>query len=215
MRSPAAADAAELPPSDARYEIEFQVPDDLFSLGVELGDAEAAAVHAEFLDARLTDDAPGELREQALAQLDAARRDLIEQRVRYLALASGEVDDHWSVCLFGVSLTELASAPEFDPGSMLAGVLGHRYSENEALVEQFDTEFGPAVGVRRTDLLAVPNTDPPEYIDTGAAEVMVLFPELGVVGVVSGYCLDVQDIDLTAVLVGGIAHTLNITSPTA
>ena len=41
---------------------------------------------------------------------------------------------------------------------------------------------------------------------------MVAFPELDLVGVVSGYCLDLQDIDLTAAVVGAIAQTLNITA---
>lgn len=154
------------------------------------------------------------MREQALAQLDTIRRELIERRVRYLALASGEVDDHRAVCLLGVSVVEfVAPPPEFGPSNILASLLRYRYPEDEALVEEFATDHGPAVGVRRLDVLTVPQTDPAQEIDTGVAEAMVLFADLGVVGLVSGYSLDVEDIALTAALVGAIAHTLNITAP--
>ncbi len=104
-----------------------------------------------------------------------------------------------------------ASPPQFHPGNLLAGVLGHRYSPDDAVVEEFDTRFGPAVGVRRAEVLTVPASEPAQRIDTGAAQALVLFPQLDVVGVVSGYCLDLRDLDLTAAVVGAIVHTLNIT----
>lgn len=44
-------------------------------------------------------------------------------------------------------------------------------------------------------------------------QALVVFPPLGVVGVVSGYCLDLRDVDLTAAIVGAIAHTLRVTGP--
>lgn len=91
-------------------------------------------------------------------------------------------------------------------------MLGHRYGQDEALVEEFDTRFGPAVGVRRCEPLTIPGSEP-QRIDTGAAQALVVFPDLAVVGVVSGYCLDLHDLDLTAAIVGAIAHTLTITGP--
>lgn len=146
-----------------------------------------------------------------LAQLDTARRDLIEGQVRYLGVASAELDGRWVMCLFAVSVVAFAPPPQFHPGNLLAGVLGHQYSQDNAVVEEFDTRYGPAVGVRRAEVLTVPGSDPEQQIDTGAVQAMVVFPELDVVGVVSGFCLDVCDMDLTAAIVGAIAHTLSIT----
>ncbi len=187
------------------------MPDDLLSLGVELDDAEAACAHVAFVDARLAEGAPTELRQQALAQLDAVRRELIDGQVRYLGVASAQFEGRWVMCLFAVSVAGFAAPEPFDPANLLAGVLGHRYGQDEAVVEEFDTPFGPAVGVRRCEPLTIPGAVQLQRIDTGAAQALVVFSQLEVVGVVSGYCLDLQDVDLTAALVGAIAHTLTIT----
>lgn len=156
--------------------------------------------------------APAELRQQALSQLETARRDLIDGDVRYLGVASAELDGRCVMCLFAVGVVAFGPPPEeFHPSNLLAGVLGHRYSQDEALVEEFDTPYGPAVGVRRCEALTIPGSQPPQRIDTGAAQALVLFPDLAVAGVVSGYCLDLQDLDLTAAMLGAVAHTLVIT----
>lgn len=202
---------------DGEFEIEFEVPDDLLSLAVELDEEAAAAAHAAFLDERLTDTAPAELRQQALAQLAAARQDLINGQVRYFGLASAELDGRWVMCLFGVSVVAFAVPEQFHPANLLAGVLRHQDLEDGALIEEFETPYGPAVGVRRADVLTVPASGSgwPQRIDTGAAQALVAFGELELVGVVSGYCLNLEDIDLTTAIVGVIAHTLNITAQPA
>lgn len=197
--------------AEVDLDIQFEVPDDLFSLAVECDDAEAAAAHAAFLDEHLPADAPAEVRPQALAQLAAIRRELIDGQVRYLGLASADIDGHWVLCLFGVSVATFWIRDVVHPGNLLAAVLGHQLEPEQALIEEFDTPHGPAVGVRRAEVLTVPQTDPPRQVDTGAAQVVVMFPVLDVVGVVSGFCLDLDDIDLTAAVVGQIAHTLVIT----
>lgn len=214
----------DLPPGlttlAGRFEVDFEVPGDLLTVGVELGDEQAAAGHAAFIDERLAGTAaPPEVREQALAQLGEVRAKLIDDRVRYLGLASGPLDDQWVFCLFGITVAGLARSDTFDSSHVLAAALRHHYGEDSCLVEEFETDHGPAVGLRRLDALTVPagahESGAQQRIDTGVAQAIVIFPELEVAGVVSGYCLDPDHIDLATVLVARIAHSLRISAAQA
>lgn len=154
---------------------------------------------------------PGEARDQALALLRAARQLLASSGIGYLCVLLGEVEGGARMLLLGVAAAPLEPPEGIDTASLLAAMLRHSYPEASALIEEFQTEHGQAVGVRRCDELALPfpgSDGQPVRIDTGISQAMVIFPEARLLGVVTGFCFDPGDIDLTTVFTAAIAHRM-------
>jgi hypothetical protein len=92
----------------------------------------------------------------------------------------------------------------------LAAIVRGRYPD-AALVEEFTTTGGQAVGFRRKVTQPVDGRD----VTTGQAQALVVYPGPGALGVVSGLCLDPDDLDRAAVIVTGIAAGMTVTSASA
>jgi hypothetical protein len=196
------------------WRLRAEVPDAAFSLAVEADDATARAEHEAFADQLLPSEVPGHLRDQVLTQLQAARQLVASSGIGYLGVLTGEVDGQARMLLLGVAAAPLEPPEGIDTASLLAAMLRHSYPEASALVEEFETDHGQAVGVRRCDELTLPFPGPdgqPARIDTGISQAMVIFPEAKLLGVVTGFCFDPDDIDLTTVFTAAIAHRLTVT----
>jgi hypothetical protein len=115
--------------------------------------------------------------------------------------------------LLGIAAAPLEPPEGIDTASLLAAMLRHSYPEASALIEEFQTDHSQAVGVRRCDELTLPFPGPdgqPARIDTGISQAMVIFPEARLLGVVTGFCFDPDDIDLTTVFTAAIAHRMRV-----
>ncbi len=200
--------------TSGQFRLRAEVPDDLFSLAVEDDDEAAGIAHAAFVDRWLPEDAPPGTRERMLAQLAVARRALAEGGVSYLGLATAELGGRGVLLLLGIAVTAFDPPDRVAPGSLLAAMLRARYPAGTALVEEFETPHGPAVGMRRTDVLDVPAPGPgagPLRLDTGVSQGMVVFPDADALGVVTGFCFNPADIDLATILVAAVACRMKIT----
>ncbi len=258
------------------WRLRAEMPDGIVSLAVEADDEAAAAEHAELARRWLEPGAPDRAREEAVAQLAAARAVVAGAGLGYLGVLTGVAEGRPRMIVLGIGSTALpaqagaaeAGAAEagaatpgspqtgppqtspsqtgpagIGPGRLLASLLRQRYPEPWALVEEFETPHGHAVGVRRCDQFARPaklsrpaetprpaqltaaaeltgtqappagSHDPSpgtqsRAIDTGISQALVIFPEAGLVGAVTGYCFDVSDIDLATLFTARIAHGL-------
>lgn len=184
-----------------------------FSLAVEADDATAEAEPAAFADRCLPPGAPGQARDQVLALRRAARQVLASSGIGYLSVLIGKSTDGRGCCCSG-SPPPVKTPEGIDTASLLAAMLRHSYPEPPAPIEEFDTRHGHAVGVRRCDELALPFPGPdgqPTRIDTRISQAMVIFPEAGLLGIMTRFCFDPDDIDLTTVLTVAIAHRRTVT----
>ncbi len=192
--------------------LHFEVPDDFVSLAAELDEEAAAAEHAKFVDAVLRPGAPPAVRAQMLAQLAAARIALIGGGIRYFCMAGGNVDGRQVLLMVGIAVTPFPRAEGEEPRGLLARMLREQYPQDAALVEEFGTEYGPGVGLRRAETLPFPVPGgQPLQIDTGVAQAIIHFLDAGAAGVVTGYCFSPRDIDTAAVTVALIARRMTIT----
>lgn len=197
------------------WRLRAEVPDGIFSLAVGAGDD--AVEYAEAAGPWLPPGALDRVGEGALAQLGAVRKLAARAGLGYLGVMTGQGGQDgpangrpWMVML-GIAATGFRPPPGVEPRGLLATLLRHQYPGPSALVEEFETARGQAVGVRRCDQLTLPG--PPaerraRAIDTGISQAFVIFPEAGLIGAVTGYCFDVSDIDLATLFTAKIAHGL-------
>jgi len=128
-------------------------------------------------------------------------------------LTSAQVEGRTAVVLVSIAVTALDSPLEAArAGEPLAARVRARYPEGTALIEEFTTPGGyRAVDVRRVVTQRVDGRD----VTTGQAQVLVVYPGPGALGVVSGVALDPDDLDRAAALVTGIAAGMTVTSAPA
>jgi hypothetical protein len=146
-----------------------------------------------------------------LAQVRAARQVLAGSGTGYLGVLAGDVDGRPRMLVLGVAAATWQPPEGIDPVSLLTAVLRHRYPQASALVEEFETDHGPAAGVRRCDELTLPFPGPdgqPARIDTGISQAIVIFPGTRLLGIVTGFCFHPGDIDLTTVFTAAVAHQM-------
>jgi hypothetical protein len=121
------------------------------------------------------------------------------------AAGSGAV----SVALVSIAVTPLRLASAGTAGETLRAVLRERHPTGAAVIDEIATAGGqPALRVRETVTQPV-NGHP---VTTGQAQVLVVFPGAGALGVVSGICPDPADLDRAAALVSEIAAGLSVTA---
>ncbi len=108
--------------------------------------------------------------------------------------------------LVSVAVTAFSPPSTGAPSATLADVVRERYPE-AALVGEFSTADGlPAVSLRMAATVDVRGNP----IGTGQAQALVVYPEAGALGVVSGVCFHADDLDATAVLVARIAERMSV-----
>jgi hypothetical protein len=105
--------------------------------------------------------------------------------------------------------------PEVAAGEVLAAMLRARDRGERAVVEEFSTRAGhPAIGIRR-----IRRGAPRDYggraVNTGQAQVLIVYRELGALGVISGACRNPADLNATATLVAGLVARMTVTSAPA
>jgi len=186
------------------------VPDGIFTLGVEADDAGAAAEHAAFADQclpallALPDNEGadrGGLRAAVVAQLAGLRRTVRDQGIGYLGAFAGRVEDRLTLVLLAVASSTVEFPPQIDPASVLAVMA--REECPEADVEEFDTPAGRAVGLRRVEpLRGLPEG---QQRIAGVAQALVPFPQAGLLGAVVGYTYTGQDVDVAAAITAVMA----------
>ena len=93
----------------------------------------------------------------------------------------------------------------------LAAMLRARDRGDRAVVEEFQTAAGhPAIGIRRIRPGA-PRENGGLAVNTGQAQVLVVYREAGALGVVSGACRSPRDLNATAALVTGLVARMTVT----
>jgi hypothetical protein len=186
--------------TDTGFDVEFGVPDDLFSIAIAPDDDTASRQLLHFVDQRVGSDATAEDKAATLAQLLAARAALQQDSVVWTGVMSAPVDGKWVLAHFGVSVRP--RSPGETPRSIAAEV--ERRYRDDAAVEAFPTRHCDAVGVRRIGTLLAGD----DALTTAVAQVVCLFSDLGGVATVTGIALSLDDLDVTTLIVGAIADTV-------
>jgi hypothetical protein len=186
--------------TDTGFDVEFGVPDDLFSIAIAPDDDTASRQLLHFVDQRVGSDATAEDKAATLAQLLAARAALQQDSVVWTGVMSAPVDGKWVLAHFGVSVRPRGNGET--PRSIAAEV--ERRYRDDAAVEAFPTRHCDAVGVRRVGTLLAGD----DALTTAVAQVVCVFGELGGVATVTGIALSLDDLDVTTLIVGAIADTV-------
>lgn len=93
---------------------------------------------------------------------------------------------------------------------MLAAVARHQYPG--AAVEQFPTDQGEGVGIRRCAALPLPSAIPgaPPTIGTATSQALVPFTGAGLLGTVTGLCFSPDDIDVATIFTATVAYGMTV-----
>jgi hypothetical protein len=110
-----------------------------------------------------------------------------------------------------VTVLPFALPPGISAREALAAMLRARDRGDRAVVEEFQTVAGhPAIGIRRIRPGA-PRENGRLAVNTGQAQVLVVYREAGALGVVSGACRSPRDLNATAALVTGLVARMTVT----
>jgi hypothetical protein len=111
-----------------------------------------------------------------------------------------------------VTVLPFALPPGISASEALAAMLRARDRGDRAVAEEFETAAGhPAIGIRRIRPGA-PRENGRLAVNTGQAQVLVVYREAGALGVVSGACRSPRDLNATAVLVAGLVARMTVTA---
>lgn len=197
-----------------------RVPEEIFTLALELDDSQAAAEHAAFADRcqplllRVADDDPARadrMRADVIGQLGALRQTVAASGLGYLGALAGEHDRRPALIVLGIAATPMGFPDGIDPASLLAALLRSRYPG--AAVEEFPTARGAGAGVRRCEEITLPPAAPGGRVltvTTGISQALVPFPDAGLLGAVTGFCFTPAGIDLATVFTATIAHHMTV-----
>ena len=116
--------------------------------------------------------------------------------------------------VISVTVLPFTLPPGVTAGEALAAMLRERDRGDRAVVEEFKTAAGhPAIGIRRIRPPA-PRENGRPSVNTGQAQVLVVYCAAGALGVVSGACRNPRDLNATAALVAGLVARMRV-SPAA
>ncbi len=195
------------------------VPDGIFTLAVEADDAAARAEHEAFADRCLPllvaggeADQPLKTRAALIEQLGTLRAAVAESGIGYLGVLVVEHESRPSFILLALAAARHHFPDPVDPASLLAAMLRHQYPQ--AAVEELPVAHGTGVGVRRAERLILPQPTAPAgralTIDAGISQAFVPFPSADLLGTVSGFTANAEDIDLATVFTATIACRMTI-----
>jgi len=187
-------------PTETGFDVEFGVPDDLFSIAIAPDDDTATTQLEHFVDQRVGADASAEDKAVTTSQLLAARAALQQDNVVWTGVMSAPVDGKWVLAHFGVSVRTRRSGETTDS---IGDDVERRYRD-DAVVEPFPTRHCEAVGIRRIGTLVAGD----DAITTAVAQVVCVFPAVGGVATVTGIALSLDDLDVTTLITGAIADTV-------
>jgi hypothetical protein len=130
----------------------------------------------------------------------------------WVGVDCAEVDGRESVVLVSIAVTALDPARGRAAGEVLAAAVRERHPAGAGIVAEFRTASGnPGVRVQGEVTRQV-NGRP---VTTGQAQALVVFPGAGALGVVSGVCPDLSDLERAGSLVAIIATRMTVTAATA
>jgi hypothetical protein len=195
------------------------VPEGIFTLSIEDDEAAAASVHAAFADrclpllmAAVRGDAEEArwLRAELIGRLGALRQETSASGLGYLGALAGEHDGRPVLVLLGIAATPQVFPGSIDPASLLAAMLRRRHPGSA--VEEFATADRVGVGIRRCETIRYPSAGESRLprMEAGISQALVPFPEAGLLGTVTGFCLTPQDIDTATVFTATIAHHMTV-----
>ena len=111
-----------------------------------------------------------------------------------------------------VTVLPFALPPGISAREALAAMLRARDRGDRAVVEEFQTAAGNrAIGIRRIRP-GTPRENGRLAVNTGQAQVLVVYREAGALGVVSGACRSPRDLNATAALVAGLVARMTVTA---
>jgi hypothetical protein len=117
-----------------------------------------------------------------------------------------------ALVLVSITVTPFAPQPGSAASAALAATVRARHPEPGTVIEEFTTQGGcAAVALRSCVTQEVRGQD----VTTGQAQVLVMYPGPGALGVISGLCFHPDDLDRAAVIVTGIAAQMTVTGVTA
>ena len=186
--------------TETGFDVEFGVPDDLFSIAIDRDDAAASDQLLHFIDKRLGPDPTADQKADVLTQLLAARAALQHDSVVWSGVMSAPIDGQWVLAHFGVSVRTVQR------GESLAGLgaeIARRYRD-DAVIEDFPTKHCEALGVRRIGTLVAGDDE----VTTAVAQVLCFFKETQGLATVTGIALSLEDLDVITLIVGAIADTV-------
>jgi hypothetical protein len=123
-----------------------------------------------------------------------------------------EVKGRPAIVLVSIAVTALDPARGRAAGEVLAAAVRERHPAGTGIVAEFRTAGGDQ-GVRvQGEVTREVNG---RKVTTGQAQALVAFPGAGALGVVSGICPDLADLDRAGSLVAVIASRMTVTAATA
>lgn len=143
--------------------------------------------------------------------LGALRQAIAASGLGYLGALAGEHDGRPALILLGIAAMPLELPGSIDPPSLLAAALRGQYPG--AAVEEFSTDRGVGVGIRRCEairLLSGGADGERLTIDAGISQALVPFPGAGLLGTVTGFCCTPADIDIATVFTATIAYNMTV-----
>lgn len=184
--------------TETSFDVAFGVPDDLFSVEISRDDETAASQLRDFV-ARRAEDADAQTR---TAQLVAARSTLDGGRHVWGGVMGAPVDGKYLLAYFALTVRALDAG---ETAGTIEEAIERRYGD-DASIEPWQTQFAEAVGVRRIGTLIVDD----ELVTTAVSQVSLLFPQLKGVATVTGIALSLDDLDVTTVIVGAMAESVQL-----
>jgi hypothetical protein len=197
------------------------VPQGALTLAAGANDATAAAEHAAFASrllpalAALQESVPDgfqiaedpeQLRAGIAAQLATLRQAVSGTGLGYLGVLTGEHEGRPAMILLGIAGTPQAFPDSIDPASLMTAMLKERYPS--AAVEEFTTDTGVGVGIRRCESYPLPSGG--QVLNAGVSQALVPFPEAALLATVTGLSFPAEAVDVATVFTATMAYRLSL-----
>jgi len=131
-------------------------------------------------------------------QLTGLRDSVADAGIGYLGVIAAERADRTTVIVLAIAVVAMEFPAGTDPAALVAAMLRREYPR--AAVEVFGTASGTAVGMQRRESR--------NGRDGGVSQALVPFGDAGLVGAVTGFCLDAADLEMAMVFTATIAHRM-------
>lgn len=142
--------------------------------------------------------------------LTGSQDTLTDAGAGYLGVIVGDRDGRVAVIVLAIAVTVMEFPPETDPVRLVAATLRREYPQAD--LEEFATASGTGVGMqmRRWERSDRPFGIAGCDFAVGVTQALVPFANAGLVGAVTGLCLDAEDVEMAMVLTAAIAHRMRV-----